>query len=98
MKAKCLCIAETNNEYSTKQRGLQCDLVLTFLDQCDSGARLLNTFDFIVRQDEKAPYAGKSMGKTFELGLTSGEVFRNRLRFEGKVLTVDNKPAVNGKQ
>jgi len=92
MQIKCLVVAETLNPYTSKTRGPQVDLVVSLLDQCPSRVRLKQTFDLVIPDAEAAPFNGKLLDHSVEVGLTEGEFYGGRLRFRGRIVSIDGKP------
>ena len=81
------------DEYQGK-KGLVKQQVLTCLDQCPSGARLKDNFDYVLSETEKEKYAGKLLDKTIELDVIElrPPPFGSRLRASGRIHNVDVKP------
>lgn len=88
MLIKVEVIGESSNAYQRKTGQKVNDLVLACLDRDSSGFRLKNTFDFIIPEDEKGPFAGKVNGKVVELAIVDMEVFSGRLRARGHVQAI----------
>jgi len=88
MQINCLIVAEGRNEYTTKKGERVSKLQLSCLDQDTvANARLINTFDLILDEEEGKAWAGKALDKKVLVGVTSFEVFSGRLRAKGHVLT-----------
>lgn len=62
--------------------------VLTCLDMSASGERLINTFDYNLREEEFAAYSGKLAEKIIELVVTEFNPtnFGSRLRARGRIV------------
>jgi hypothetical protein len=61
---------------------------LSCMDRCPSGARLINTFDYELSDEEKLQYAGKVTDKKLKLNVTDLVPFGGRLRARGKIVEV----------
>jgi len=75
-------------ESFTGKRGRVEQTVLSCLD-VDPVHPFLNTFDYVLSEDETKKHSGKIQGKRIELGVTNFEpAFGGRLRARGHILTV----------
>ncbi len=75
-------------ESFTGKRGKVDQTILSCLD-LDPAHPFLNTFDYVLSEDEAKKHGGKIQGKKIELGLTNFEpAFGGRLRARGHILAV----------
>ena len=87
MQARVQIISERPESYMGK-RGKVEQTVLACLD-LDGAYPFLNTFDYVLRDDELKQYAGKLVGKAILLAIvTLQPAFGGRLRATGKILSV----------
>lgn len=86
MTAKCLCIEQRADSYTGK-RGVVHQQVITLLD-ISSEHRFLNTFDFVLSQEDVDQLKGASLrDQHVDLGITAFEpTFGGRLRARGRIL------------
>lgn len=86
-------VSDQPNEY-IKNGVVHKQQMIACMDRCQSGARLVNTFDYILSEDEKNKFAGKLLDKRITLDVTELSVpFGSRLRARGKIHEV----SANGK-
>jgi hypothetical protein len=80
-------VSDQPDEYKSKAGTLVKSQVLSCQDMCPSGARLKNTFDYTLSDDEKEKYAGKLLDKVIELDVTelAPAPFGGRLRARGRI-------------
>ena|ERR1700730_11457296 len=87
MQARAQVISERIESYIGK-RGKVEQTIVACLD-LDRTHPFLNTFDYILRDDELKQYAGNLVGKTVQLGITTFQpAFGGRLRAAGKIMSV----------
>jgi hypothetical protein len=87
MEAKAQIISERLESYTGK-RGRVEERIISCLD-LDSATPFINTFDYVLRDDEAEKHSGKIQGKIAKLGISAFEpVFGGRLRAKGKILSV----------
>jgi hypothetical protein len=87
MKAKVQIVSERKDSYTGK-RGKVDQVILSCLD-LDGSHAFLNTFDYILGEEEVKKHAGKVQGKQIELGIRNFEPsFGNRLRARGEIIAV----------
>lgn len=87
MKAKTQIVSERRDSYTGKKGKVE-QVILSCLD-IDPSHAFLNTFDYILGEEEVKKYAGKIQGKQVELGIRNFEPsFGNRLRARGEILAV----------
>jgi len=74
------------DEYTGK-KGLVKTHVFTCQDLCPSGARLKDTFDYVLSDTEKEKFAGKMLDKEIELDVIEFRPppFGSRLRANGRI-------------
>ena len=87
MRMKVNIVSDSPDEYKSKKGELVKSQVLACQDICASGARLKNTFDYILSESEKEKYAGKLLDKHIELDITelAPAPFGGRLRARGHI-------------
>ena len=80
-------VSDQPDEYKSKTGVLVKSQVLSCQDLCPSGARLKNTFDYTLSDDEKEKYAGKLVDKVIVLDVTelAPAPFGGRLRARGRI-------------
>jgi hypothetical protein len=62
---------------------------LTVIDQdAVTEARLTQTIQYSMSDEEKERYAGKTAGRTCKLAVTSLEIFGGQLRCRGKIIEI----------
>jgi hypothetical protein len=82
-------IAEGPSEFTSKTRGVVKTQRVSLLDKDPNVvARLRNTFDYDMTEDEKAKYAGKVLDKTLVVGINDVQVYVGRMRVQGRILEV----------
>jgi hypothetical protein len=87
MKAQVQVINERAESFTGK-RGKVDQTILSCLD-LDAANPFLNTFDYVMSEDEIKKHGGKIQGKKIELGVTNFEpAFGGRLRARGHILAV----------
>ncbi len=86
MQLKVAIISDRPDEYVGK-RGLVKSQIITCQDVDPSGYRLLMPFDYTLRDDEKAKYAGKLLDKHIVIGVRELVPFGGRLRARGAIIT-----------
>lgn len=87
MKLECIVTSERPEEFTGK-RGLVRQIVLSLLDN-DETHSLVNTFDYVLSEEDVKLHAGKLKGKIVSIGITNFEnAFGGRLRARGKLLEV----------
>ena len=87
MKANAQVINERAESYVGK-RGKVDQTILSLLD-LDTVHPFLNTFDYVMSEEEAKKHSGKIQGKRVELGVTNFEpAFGGRLRARGHIVTV----------
>ncbi len=87
MKAKAQVISERADSYVGK-RGKVSQKILSLLD-LDNENPFINTFDYVLSEDESEKLSGALQGKHIELAITNFEpAFGGRLRARGRVLQV----------
>jgi hypothetical protein len=80
-------ISERTQSYVGK-RGKVEETILACLD-LDGTHPFLNTFDYVLREEELGEYAGKLVGKAVHLGINAFQpAFGGRLRAAGKIISV----------
>ena len=85
MKAKVQIVSERKDSYVGK-KGKVDQVIVSCLD-LDGSHAFLNTFDYILGEEEVKKHAGKIQGKQIELGIRNFEPsFGNRLRARGEIL------------
>ena len=85
MKIKVSVISERVDEFQGK-RGPVKQHVLALLD-VDTEHRLLNTFDYVMGEEEVEKWSGKLVNKLVEVGIMALETaFGGRLRAKGKLI------------
>ena len=80
-------VSDAPDEYKAKTGAVVKSHVLACQDVCQSGARLKNTFDYTLSEEEKDKFAGKLLDKTIELDVNelSPAPFGGRLRARGRI-------------
>jgi hypothetical protein len=81
-------VSDTPDEYKNKKTGeIVKSQVLSCQDVCPSGARLKNTFDYVMSETEKEKFAGKLVDRAIELDVTelAPAPFGGRLRARGHI-------------
>ena len=87
MHTKAQVINERLDSYLGK-RGKVEQHIIACLD-LDATHPLLNTFDFVLSEDEAKQHSGKIQGKKVELGIIGFEpAFGGRMRAKGQILGV----------
>ena len=87
MRAITQVISERAESFTGK-RGKVNQKVLALLD-LDPEHPFLNTFDYVLSEDEAEKFSGKVQGKKIELGIMNFEpAFGGRMRARGTVLEV----------
>jgi hypothetical protein len=87
MQARAQIISERQELYTGK-RGRVEQTVLACLD-VDRTHPFLNTFDYVLTEDELKKHAGKLVGKTVQLGINAFvPAFGGRLRARGEIIGV----------
>jgi hypothetical protein len=87
MKAKAHIVSERHDSYMGKKGKVE-QVIVSCLD-LDPDHAFLNTFDFVLGEEEVKAHAGKLQGKQVELGIRNFEPsFGNRLRARGEILGV----------
>lgn len=87
-RMKVSVVSDTPDEYKNKKTGeMVKSQVLSCQDVCPSGARLKNTFDYVLPDSEKEKYAGKLVDKVIELDVVelAPAAFGGRLRARGRI-------------
>ena len=91
MQAKAQIISERNESYVGK-RGKVEQTILACLD-LDRTHPFLNTFDYVLNEEELKQYGAKLVGKTALFGIITFEpAFGGRLRAKGQVISVGPGP------
>jgi hypothetical protein len=87
MKAKTHIVSERHDSYTGKKGKVE-QVIVSCLD-LDPDHAFLNTFDYVLGEEEVRTHAGKLQGKQVELGIRNFEPsFGNRLRARGEILAV----------
>lgn len=87
MKANVQVINERAESFTGK-RGKVNQKVLSLLD-LDPEVAFLNTFDYVLNEDEAEKYSGKLAGKRLELGIQNfAAAFGGRYKAQGRILKV----------
>ncbi len=69
MRMRCKVISDAPDEYTNKAKELVKTHMLALLDDCPSGVRLKNTFDYELKGTEREKFAGKLLDKVIELDI-----------------------------
>jgi hypothetical protein len=87
MRIKVNIVSDQPDEYKSKTGVMVKSQVLACQDVCPSGARLKNTFDYTLSEDEKERLAGKLVDKVIELDVIelAPAPFGGRLRARGRI-------------
>jgi hypothetical protein len=87
MRLKVNVVSDQPDEYKSKTGILVKSQMLACQDICPSGARLKNTFDYTLSDEEKEKFAGKLTDKVIELDVTelAPAPFGGRLRARGRI-------------
>ena len=86
MQLKVMVISDRPDEYVGK-KGLVKTQIITCQDVDPSGYRLLMPFDYTLREDEKAKWAGKLQDKQIVIGVRELAPFGGRLRARGAIVS-----------
>ena len=87
MQSRVQIISQRIESYTGK-RGKVEETVVACLD-LDGTHPFLNTFDYVLREDELKQYAGRLVGKAITLAIVTFQpAFGGRLRAGGKILSV----------
>lgn len=80
-------VSERENSFTGK-RGKVEQTILACIDRT-AGPKFINTFDYVLTEDERAKHRGKLEGKKVTLGLVNARPeFGGRLRFEGELIKI----------
>lgn len=87
MRMQVNVVADLPDEYRDKKGALVRTQVFTCQDVDPSGARLKNTFDYVLSEDEKERFAGKMMDKVITLDVyeLAPPPFGTRMRARGRI-------------
>lgn len=81
-------VSERENSFTGK-RGKVEQTILACIDR-SQGPKFINTFDYLMTDEEREKHRGKIEGKKVTLGLVNARPeFGGRLRFEGTILKVN---------
>jgi hypothetical protein len=87
MQARVQVISERNESYTGK-RGKVEQTIVACLD-LDRTHPFINTFDYVLNEDELKQHGSKLVGKTVSLGIITFEpAFGGRLRAKGQIVNV----------
>lgn len=87
MIAEIEIISERENSFTGK-RGKVEQTIIACVDRC-AGPKFINTFDYVLSDDEREKHRGKLEGKKATLGLINARPeFGGRLRFEGEIVKI----------
>lgn len=80
-------VSERENSFTGK-RGKVEQTILACIDRT-KGPKFINTFDYLMTEDEREKHRGKLEGKRLSLGLINARPeFGGRLRFEGEIVQI----------
>ncbi len=94
MRMRVNVVSDSPDEYKSKKGDIVKSQVLACQDICPSGARLKNTFDYILSETEKEKFAGKLLDKVIELDINelAPAPFGGRLRARGHIYSTPLDP------
>lgn len=87
-----LVISDTPDQYTNQKGQIIRSQMLSVVDQEQNGARLKQSCDYVLSDEEKENWAGKLQDKKIEIGITEISIFGGRPRLRGKINLVDGKP------
>jgi hypothetical protein len=86
MKIYVQVISERDSSYQSKRGGKVEQVLIACLDLCPVSP-MLNTFDYVLSDDERERLRGTLRGKKLELAVEDAKPdFGGRLRFRGRIL------------
>lgn len=79
--------SERPNEYDGKKGHVK-QIIIGITDKSKEGLRLSHQIEYVMTEDEKAKYAGKSLDKTIALDVTKLETWQGAIRAQGRIVDV----------